>query len=90
LDKTDLNNHPEGEGQAYNGMVTTDIRPFMKNIKNPTLVLGSWAANGEFGLSKGAIITSFLQKVTLIQTATLEMVEAVSHFILYSRNRVVL
>ncbi|WP_165389843.1 alpha/beta fold hydrolase [Cecembia calidifontis] len=81
--KMGLNSHPEVVGQAYAEMFTTDIRPFMENIKTPTLVLGSWAAYGQYGFTKETITANFLQQVNLIPTATLEMAETAYHFIFY-------
>lgn len=81
--KMGINSHPEVVGQAYAEMFTTDIRPLMNNIKTPTLVLGSWAAYGQYGFTKEAITTNFLNQVNLIPTASLEMAASAYHFIFY-------
>lgn len=81
--KMGISSHPEVVGQAYAEMFTTDIRPLMSNIKTPTLVLGSWAAYGQYGFTKEAISTNFLNQVNLIPTASLEMAASAYHFIFY-------
>ncbi|PSL07363.1 pimeloyl-ACP methyl ester carboxylesterase [Cecembia rubra] len=81
--KMGLNSHPEVVGQAYTEMFTTDIRPLMSKIRTPTLVLGSWAAYGQYGFTKEAISTNFLNQINLIPAARLEMASSAYHFIFY-------
>lgn len=69
--------------QAYSEMYTTDIRPEMQHIKVPVLVLGSWAAYQNYGVTKEVIEQNFQEQCKDITTLKFELADKAYHFIFY-------
>lgn len=69
--------------QAFGEMYTTDIRPEMQHIQVPVLVLGSWAAYQNYGVTKQAVEQNFQNQCKDIATLEFALADKAYHFIFY-------
>jgi pimeloyl-ACP methyl ester carboxylesterase len=70
-------------GKAMGEMYTTDIRKEVENIKQPVLVLGSWAAYKPYGVTMESSRMGYKANVSRIPNATVAVAESAYHFIFY-------
>jgi pimeloyl-ACP methyl ester carboxylesterase len=78
-----LNSNPQVIGKAMGEMYTTDIREEVSNIKQPVLVLGSWAAYKPYGVTMESSLAGYEAQVSRISDATVAVAESAYHFIFY-------
>jgi len=78
-----LASDPATVGQAMYDMYTTDLRADVARIKQPVLVLGTWAAYKQYGATKEGTRAIFTQQYAQLPQARIEMSEAGRHFIMY-------
>jgi len=78
-----LASDPTTVGQAMYDMYTTDLRADVARIKQPVLVLGTWAAYKQYGATKEGTRATFTQQYAQLPQARIEMSEAGRHFIMY-------
>jgi N-formylmaleamate deformylase len=78
-----LASDPATVGQAMYDMYTTDLRPDVARIKQPVLVLGTWAAYRQFGATKESTRAIFTQQYAQLPQARIELSEAGRHFVMY-------
>jgi len=78
-----LASDPATVGQAMYDMYTTDLRPDVARIKQPVLVLGTWAAYKQYGATKESTRAIFAQQYAQLPQARIEMSEAGRHFVMY-------
>jgi N-formylmaleamate deformylase len=78
-----LASDPATVGQAMYDMYATDLRADIARIKQPVLVLGTWAAYKQYGATKESTRAIFAQQYTQLPQARIEMSEAGRHFVMY-------
>jgi pimeloyl-ACP methyl ester carboxylesterase len=69
--------------QAMYDMYTIDLRSDIGRIKQPVLVLGSWAAYAQYGSTKESTRAVFTQQYAKLPQAHIELSEAGRHFLMY-------
>ena len=69
--------------QAMFDMATTDLRADVARIKQPVLVLGSWAGYKQYGATKDGVQATFMQQYARLPQARIELSEAGRHFLMY-------
>jgi len=69
--------------QAMYDMSTTDLRADVDRIKQPVLVLGTWAAYKQYGSTKESTRAIFTQQYAQLPQARIELSEAGRHFVMY-------
>lgn len=69
--------------QAMYDMYTTDLRADVARIKQPVLVLGSWAGYAAYGATKASVRATFAQQYAQLPQARIELSEAGRHFLMY-------
>jgi N-formylmaleamate deformylase len=69
--------------QAMYDMNTTDLRAEVARIKQPVLVLGSWAGYKQYGATKESTRAVFTQQYAQLPQARIELSEAGRHFLMY-------
>lgn len=78
-----LASDPATVGQAMYDMNTTDLRADVARIKQPVLVLGTWAAYQQFGATKESTRAIFTQQYAKLPQARIDLSEAGRHFVMY-------
>ncbi|TGE25286.1 alpha/beta hydrolase [Hymenobacter aquaticus] len=74
---------PATVAQSMYDMMTTDLRPALARVQQPTLVLGAWAAYKQFGSTKESTRAIFTQQYAKLPQVRIEMSEAGKHFLMY-------
>lgn len=69
--------------QAVYDMNTTDLRAEVARIKQPVLVLGSWAGYQQFGATKESVRATFTRQYAQLPQARIELSEGGRHFLMY-------
>ncbi|GAA3953480.1 alpha/beta hydrolase [Hymenobacter algoricola] len=69
--------------QAMYDMMTTDLRPELGRIQEPTLVLGAWAAYQQYGATKESTKAIFAQQYARLPQHRIEMSAAGKHFLMW-------
>lgn len=78
-----LASDPATTAQAMYDMYTIDLRSDISRIKQPVLVLGSWAAYAQYGSTKESTRAIFAQQYAQLPQVRIEMSEAGRHFLMY-------
>ena len=78
-----LASDPATVGQAMYDMYATDLRADIARIKQPVLVLGTWAAYKPYGATKESTRAIFAQQYAQLPQARIELSEAGRHFLMY-------
>ncbi len=78
-----LASDPATVAQAMYDMYTTDLRTDIARIKQPVIVLGTWAAYQQFGATKESTRAVFTQQYAQLPQARIELSEAGRHFVMY-------
>lgn len=78
-----LASDPATVAQAMYDMYTTDLRADIARIKQPVIVLGTWAAYQQFGATKESTRAVFTQQYAQLPQARIELSEAGRHFVMY-------
>ncbi len=74
---------PATVAQAMYDMYTTDLRADVARIRQPVLVLGSWAGYKQYGAMKESVRATFTQQYAQLPQARVELSEAGRHFLMY-------
>ncbi len=74
---------PATVAQAMYDMYTTDLRADVARIKQPVLVLGSWAGYRQYGSTKESVGATFTQQYAQLPQARIELSETGRHFLMY-------
>jgi len=74
---------PATVAQAMYDMYTTDLRADVARIRQPVLVLGSWAGYQQYGATKESVRATFTQQYAQLPQARVELSEAGRHFLMY-------
>lgn len=78
-----LASDPATVAQAMYDLNTTDLRADIARIKQPVLVLGTWAAYQQFGATKESTRAIFTQQYAELPQARIDLSEAGRHFVMY-------
>ena len=78
-----LASDPATTVQAMYDMYTTDLRADVARIRQPVLVLGSWAGYQRYGATKESTRAIFAQQYAQLPQARIELSEAGRHFLMY-------
>lgn len=70
-------------GQAMYEMYTVDLRDMVSNIACPVLVLGSWIAYKDYGVSRESTLRGYEAQVVNIKNSTVHLSDTAKHFIFY-------
>ncbi len=74
---------PATVAQAMYDLYTTDLRPDLGRVRQPVLVLGTWAAYQPYGATKESTRAIFAQQYAKLPQQDIEMSEAGRHFVMY-------
>ncbi len=74
---------PATVAQAMYDLCTTDLRPDLGRIRQPALVLGTWAAYQQYGATKESTRAIFAQQYAKLPQQRIELSEAGRHFVMY-------
>jgi len=72
--------------QAMYELMTTDLRASIAAVKQPTLVLGSWAAYKPYGSTKESTKTIFSTQYAQLKNVDIRMSETGFHFLTWDDN----
>ncbi len=78
-----LNSHVKSIAQALYEMNITDLREDLDKIKVPTLVLGSWLAGKEYGVTRENSLASYSAQYANLKGVKLDMSDKGYHFIMW-------
>jgi len=70
-------------GQVGYEMYTTDLRKDVASIDCPVLLMGSWIAYKDYGVTHDALKGAYGRQVSAIKNVTLEITDTAKHFIFY-------
>jgi pimeloyl-ACP methyl ester carboxylesterase len=71
------------QAQVMYEMFTTDLRKNVAAIDCPVLLLGSWIAYKDYGVTHDSATGGFKAQVAAVPNATVEIVDTAKHFIFY-------
>ncbi len=74
---------PATTAQAMYDLCTTDLRADLGRIRQPVLVLGTWAAYRQYGATKASTRAIFAQQYARLPQQRIELSEAGRHFVMY-------
>jgi N-formylmaleamate deformylase len=74
---------PSTVAQAMYELYTTDLRADLGTIRQPALVLGTWAAYQAYGSTMASVRATFAQQYAKLPQHRIEMSQAGRHFIMY-------
>ncbi|WP_197070532.1 alpha/beta fold hydrolase [Hymenobacter sp. DG25B] len=74
---------PASVGQAMYEMYTTDLRAALGTVRQPALVLGSWAAYQPYGATLASTRAIFAAQYAQLPQHRIEMSPAGKHFLMY-------
>jgi len=69
--------------QAVYEIMSTDLRKEMHNAKAPILVLGSWVAGKDFGITKETVENNYKTQFEDAEFCTIKIAESAKHFIMW-------
>ena len=81
--KWGMDSDPESVNQAMYEMMTTDLRDEIATIKTPTLVMGSWVAYKDYGMSNERLKMSYGAQYKNMDNHKLVITDQGKHFIMW-------
>lgn len=78
-----LNSNSDVIARAMGEMYTTDLRPDVQNITIPILVLGSWYAYRDYGVTKESTTAAFNAQFSTTPNVQIDIADTALHFIFY-------
>ena len=81
--KWGMDSDPESVNQAMYEMMTTDLRQKIADIKTPTLVMGSWVAYKDYGMSHERLKASYGAQYKAMENHELVITDTGKHFIMW-------
>lgn len=81
--KWGLDSDPASVNQAMFEMMTTDLRQKIATVKTPTLVMGSWIAYKDYGMSHERLDISYGAQYKNMENHTLVITDTGKHFIMW-------
>ena len=74
---------PATQGEAMLELFSYDLRPDMKNIQCPVLVLGDWIAYKNYGATRESVQTNYSGQFRSAKNVRIAMNDSSRHFIMY-------
>jgi N-formylmaleamate deformylase len=74
---------PPTQGEVMYELFSTDLRPEMKNIHCPVLVLGDWISYRKYGATRETTIKNYTEQFALAKNVTISINDSSYHFIMY-------
>jgi len=81
--KWGMDSDPASVNQAMFEMMTTDLRQKITTVKTPTLVMGSWIAYKDYGMSHERLKASYGAQYNNMDNHTLVITDTGKHFIMW-------
>jgi N-formylmaleamate deformylase len=74
---------PFTQGEVMYELFSTDLRPDMKNIHCPILVLGDWISYKKYGATRETVLKNYTDQFRLAKKITIAINDSSYHFIMY-------
>jgi hypothetical protein len=74
---------PLTQGEVMYELFSTDLRPEMKNVIRPVLVLGDWISYKKYGATHESVLKSYTDQFSLAKNVTISINDSSYHFIMY-------
>jgi N-formylmaleamate deformylase len=74
---------PATQGEAMYELFSTDLRPDMKYIHCPVLVLGDWVSYKKYGATHESVYKNYADQFRLAKNLTIAINDSSNHFIMY-------
>jgi N-formylmaleamate deformylase len=74
---------PLTQGEVMYELFSTDLRPEMKNVISPVLVLGDWISYKKYGATHESVLKSYTDQFSLAKNVTIAINDSSYHFIMY-------
>ena len=74
---------PNTQGEVMLELFSMDLRPEMKNIQCPILVLGDWIAYKNYGATRESVQTNYTGQFSLAKNVRITINDSSRHFIMY-------
>jgi N-formylmaleamate deformylase len=71
------------QGEVMYELFSMDLRPVMKNISCPILVLGDWISYKKYGASRENVMKNYTAQFSLAPKTTIALNDSSYHFIMY-------
>jgi len=74
---------PLTQGEVMYELFSTDLRPDMKNVICPVLVLGDWISYKQYGATHESVLKSYTDQFRLAKNVSIAINDSSFHFIMY-------
>ena len=74
---------PVTQGEVMYELFSNDLRPEMKNIICPVLILGDWISYSKYGATHESVLKSYTDQFSLAKNVTIAINDSSYHFIMY-------
>lgn len=74
---------PATQGEVMYELFSTDLRPAVRKIQCPILVLGDWAAYKSYGATRENVLEKYQQQFAATSQVTIRINDTSKHFIMY-------
>ncbi len=81
--KWGMDSDSDSVSQSMYEMMTTDLRQKISVVKTPTLVMGSWIAYKDYGMSHERLAASYSGQYAAMENYTLVITDTGRHFIMW-------
>lgn len=78
-----LASHRPSVAQAMYDLMTTDLRPKVKDVKIPVLIFGSWMGGKDYGITKERVTALFQSQYGAMPAVQIKIAETARHFIMW-------
>jgi len=78
---------PLTQGEVMYELFSTDLRPDMKNIYCPVLVLGDWISYKKYGATRESVLKNYKDQFSLAKNVTIAVNDSSYHFIMYDEPK---
>jgi N-formylmaleamate deformylase len=81
--KMAIKSDPQTQGEVMYELFSTDLRPDMKYIHCPVLVLGDWVSYKKYGATHDSVYKNYADQFSLVKKLTIAINDSSYHFIMY-------
>lgn len=74
---------PKTQAQVMYELFTVDLRPLIKAIDCPVLLMGAWIAYKNYGVTHDSALAGYTRQVTSVPACTVVLHDTAKHFIFY-------
>ena len=74
---------PLTQGEVMYELFSIDLRPEMKNVVCPVLVLGDWISYKKYGATHESVLKNYTDQFRLTKNLTIAINDSSNHFIMY-------